>query len=70
MFNARDEPSNDRGVPKDPLYSERVSFRIGRRSAAEALFLPRIPGMEHLWSPAGATGGNQSQMGGRRKRLK
>jgi hypothetical protein len=26
--------------------------------------------MEHLWSPAGATGGNQSQMERPRKRLK
>jgi hypothetical protein len=25
--------------------------------------------MERLWSPAGATGGNRSQMGGRQKRL-
>jgi len=27
-------------------------------------------GMEHLWSPAGATGGNQRQIGEPRKRLK
>ena len=27
-------------------------------------------GMEHLWSQAGATGGNQSQMEERRERLK
>jgi hypothetical protein len=26
--------------------------------------------MEHLWSTAGATGGNQSQLEGRQKRLK
>jgi hypothetical protein len=27
-------------------------------------------GMERLWSLAGATGGNRSQMGGRQKQLK
>ncbi len=31
---------------------------------------PEPTGMEHLWSQAGATNGNRSQMGPSRKRLK
>ena len=56
----------------DPLSTARVQFRFAQAGPTETLSTSGIapPGMEHLWSQAGATGGNPLQMGRARKRLK
>jgi hypothetical protein len=66
----RDEPSLLTKRP--PLYGEGLNTRRADGWTHEALWPSAIPGewMEHLWSPAGATGGNRWQMGRGRKPLK
>ena len=52
---------------REGLGSESRTRRREKRCPHQGL---RSTGMEHLWSPAGATRGNRSQMGRPRKRLK
>jgi hypothetical protein len=55
-----------------PLYTEGLNTRRAHGGTPESLWPSAIPGeaMEHLWSPAGATGGNRWQMADPRKPLK
>jgi hypothetical protein len=49
--------------PRPPLYRRVAMARWHARNGSESLCSSGIPGrrMEHLWSPAGATGGNRWQ---------
>jgi hypothetical protein len=71
-LHRRDEPSNDRQWANDPLCREGLNTRGLTCGPSESLCPSAIPAprMEHLWSPAGATGGNRWQMGDPRKPLK
>ena len=55
-----------------PLYGEGVQSKPRGRTAPERRSPPWIQAaeLEHLWSPAGATGGNRWQIGHPRKQLK
>jgi hypothetical protein len=59
-------------VQQNDLSTERgASFQLGRAAdGSPVLTRDSGLGMEHLWSQAGATGGNRWQMGDPRKPLK